>query len=87
MRPATEYENCNSLGLMGDAAYFFKMRPRWALLIYIVLVVFGAALLAPWLYNLAHASAGAFLKMEDKPLGFFVINAMLMLAPGGETFP
>jgi hypothetical protein len=59
------------------------MRPLWALVIYIVVVFFGGALLAPWLYWLAQHFAHAFPKLADAPFHRFVDRSFLILALAG----
>jgi membrane protease YdiL (CAAX protease family) len=59
------------------------MRPLRALFIYIVMVFVGGALLAPWLYWLAHAFAHEFPKIAAQPLTRFVDRSFLILALAG----
>jgi membrane protease YdiL (CAAX protease family) len=59
------------------------MRPLWALVIYIVVVFFGGALLAPWLYWLAQHFAQAFPKLANAPFHRFVDRSFLILALAG----
>ncbi|HEU0039769.1 MAG TPA: CPBP family intramembrane glutamic endopeptidase [Verrucomicrobiae bacterium] len=59
------------------------MRPLRALGIYIAVVFLGGALLAPWLYSLAQACAGAFPKLAHQPFHRFVTRALLILALAG----
>jgi membrane protease YdiL (CAAX protease family) len=59
------------------------MRPLWALVIYIVVVFFGGALLAPWLYWLAQHFAHSVPKLAGAPFHRFVDRSFLILALAG----
>jgi membrane protease YdiL (CAAX protease family) len=59
------------------------MRPLRALVIYIVVVLVGGALLAPWLYWLAQSSAHSFPKIAAEPFNRFVDRSLLVLALAG----
>ena len=59
------------------------MRPLWALVIYIVVVFFGGALLAPWLYWLAQHFAQAVPKLAAAPFHRFLDRSFLILALAG----
>ena len=59
------------------------MRPLWALVIYIVVVFFGGALLAPWLFWLAQHFAQAVPKLAGAPFHRFVDRSFLILALAG----
>jgi uncharacterized protein len=59
------------------------MRPLRALVAYIVVVFVGGALLAPWLYWLAHAFAHEFPKIAAVPFNRFVDRSLLLLALAG----
>jgi uncharacterized protein len=59
------------------------MRPLRALIIYIVVVFVGGALLAPWLYWLAHVFAHEFPKTAAQPFNRFVDRSLLILALAG----
>ena len=59
------------------------MRPLWALVIYIAVVFFGGALLAPWLYWLAQHFAHSVPKLAGAPFHRFVDRSFLILALAG----
>jgi membrane protease YdiL (CAAX protease family) len=59
------------------------MRPLWALVIYIVVVFFGGALLAPWLYWLAQHFAHSVPKLAGAPFHRFMDRSFLLLALAG----
>ena len=59
------------------------MRPVSALVIYIVVVFFGGALLAPWLWWLAQTEAHAFPHIAGAPFHRFEHRAFLILALAG----
>ena len=59
------------------------MRPLWALVIYIVVVFFGGALLAPWLYWLAQHFAHSVPKLASAPFHRFMDRSFLILAMAG----
>jgi len=59
------------------------MRPLWALVIYIVVVFFGGALLAPWLYWLAQHFAHSIPKLANAPFYRFLDRSFLILAMAG----
>jgi len=59
------------------------MRPLWALVIYIFVVFFGGALLAPWLYWLAQHFAHSVPKLASAPFHRFVDRSFLILALAG----
>ncbi len=59
------------------------MRPLWALVIYIVVVFFGGALLAPWLYWLAQDFAHSVPKFAGAPFHRFLDRSFLILALAG----
>jgi len=59
------------------------MRPLRALVIYIVTVFVGGALLAPWLYWLAHVFAHQLPKIAAEPFNRFVDRSLLILALAG----
>ncbi len=59
------------------------MRPLWALVIYIVLVFFGGALFAPWLYWLAQHFAHSAPKLASAPFHRFLDRSFLILALAG----
>ena len=59
------------------------MRPLLALVIYLVVVLVGGALLAPWLYWLAQHAAQDFPKIADAPFHRFVDRSFLILALAG----
>jgi membrane protease YdiL (CAAX protease family) len=59
------------------------MRPLWALVIYIVVVFFGGALLAPWLCWLAQHLAHSFPKLANAPFHRFMDRSFLILALAG----
>ena len=59
------------------------MRPLQALGIYIVAVFLGGALLAPWLYWLAQATAHDFPGLAQQPFHRFVNRSLLILALAG----
>ena len=59
------------------------MRPLWALVIYIVVVFFGGALLAPWLYWLAQHFAHSVPKLAGAPFHRFLDRSFLLLALAG----
>ena len=59
------------------------MRPLWALVIYIVVVFFGGALLAPWLYWLAQHFAQSVPKLAGAPFHRFLDRSFLILALAG----
>ncbi|MGD0745748.1 MAG: CPBP family intramembrane glutamic endopeptidase [Verrucomicrobiota bacterium] len=59
------------------------MRVFWALVIYVVVVFFGGALLAPWLYWLAQHFAHSVPKLADIPFHRFVDRSFLILALAG----
>ena len=56
------------------------MRPLWALVIYIVVVFFGGALLAPWLYWLVQHFAESVPKLPNAPFHRFMDRSFLILA-------
>jgi membrane protease YdiL (CAAX protease family) len=68
--------------LAGESGGFIvkDMRPLRALVIYLVLVLIGGALLAPWLYWLAHVFASEFPKMAAAPFSRFVERSLVILA-------
>jgi len=59
------------------------MRPLWALVIYVVVVFFGGALLAPWLYWLAQHFAHSIPKLANAPFHRFLDRSFLILALAG----
>jgi len=59
------------------------MRPLWALIIYTVVVFFGGALLAPWLYWLAQHFAHSVPKLASAPFHRFMDRSFLILALAG----
>jgi membrane protease YdiL (CAAX protease family) len=59
------------------------MRPLWALVIYIVVVFFGGALLAPWLCWLAQHFAQSVPKLAAAPFHRFLDRSFLILALAG----
>jgi membrane protease YdiL (CAAX protease family) len=59
------------------------MRPLRALILYIVVVFVGGALLAPWLYWLAHTFVHEFPKTAAQPFHRFVDRSLLILALAG----
>ena len=59
------------------------MRPLWALVIYIVVVFFGGALLAPWLYWLAQHFARSIPELANAPFHRFMDRSFLILALAG----
>jgi len=59
------------------------MRPLWALVIYLVVVFFGGALLAPWLYWLAQHFAQSIPKIANAPFHRFLDRSFLLLALAG----
>ncbi len=59
------------------------MRPLWALVIYMVVVFFGGALLAPWLYWLAQHFAQSVPKLAGTPFHRFLDRSFLILALAG----
>jgi len=59
------------------------MRPLWALVIYIVVVFFGGALLAPWLFWLAQHFAQSVPKLANAPFHRFMDRSFLLLALAG----
>lgn len=59
------------------------MRPLWALVIYIVVVFFGGALLAPWLFWLAQHFAQSVPKLANAPFHRFLDRSFLILALAG----
>src|SRR3954462_1440219 len=65
---------------------FARMRPIRAWLIYVFLVFFGGALVAPWLYWAAQSLAmhfGALQHLADRPFHRFVNRSLLLLALAG----
>ena len=63
------------------------MRPIRAWLIYVFLVFFGGALVAPWLYWAAQSLAMHFRALQhlaDSPFHRFVNRSLLMLALAGK---
>src|SRR5271156_233348 len=56
------------------------MRPLLTLVIYLVVVLVGGALLAPWLYWLAQHAAQDFPKIADAPFHRFVDRSFLILS-------
>ncbi|HEX5400120.1 MAG TPA: hypothetical protein VFY06_13830, partial [Verrucomicrobiae bacterium] len=59
------------------------MRPFRALVIYIVVVFIGGALLAPWLWQLAHSFASPFPKIANAPFHRVLDRSFLILALAG----
>ncbi len=59
------------------------MRPLRALIVYIVVVFVGGALLAPWLYWLAHTFVHEFPGTAAQPFHRFVDRSLLILALAG----
>ncbi len=59
------------------------MRPLRALVIYLVVVLIGGALLAPWLYWLAQAVAHSLPQIGGAPFHRFVHRSLLLLALAG----
>jgi hypothetical protein len=59
------------------------MRPLWALVIYVVVVFFGGALLAPGLYWLAQHFAHSVPKIAGAPFHRYVDRSFLILALAG----
>ena len=59
------------------------MRPLWALVIYMVVVFFGGALLAPWFYWLAQHFAHSIPKLANAPFHRFLDRSFLILALAG----
>ena len=59
------------------------MRPLRALVIYLVVVLIGGALLAPWLYRLAQVVAHSLPQIAGAPFHRFVDRSLLLLALAG----
>jgi len=59
------------------------MRLLWALVIYMVVVFFGGALLAPWLFWLAQHFAHSVPKLANAPFHRFMDRSFLVLALAG----
>lgn len=72
-----------ALGADHRRVYPPVMRPLWALVIYIVVVFFGGALLAPWLCWLAQFFAHFFPKLANTPFHRFMDRSFLILALAG----
>ena len=77
------YSRQLALGKWHRRIYRQAMRPLRALVIYIVVVFVGGALLAPWLYWLAQATAHSFPKIAAEPFNRFVDRSLLILALAG----
>ena len=84
--PETPLGKHYELGALRSHFYVEPMRPARVLIIYIVLVFFGGALAAPWLYQAVQAAAPSFPALQTlshNPFHRFVHRSMLILAVAG----